>query len=865
MSISAIPNAGENTNHSLQNYITVGDVDAASASLRMTLTVSSGVLMVTTGTGISSISGSGTGSVVLVGTLSGLQTKLAQNGGVTYRGNTSFSGNDTLAVTLNDQGNTGSGGHKTASASRTFTVIAANIAPTVSISTIVAVNEDTNLSLQNYITVNDVDAASGSLMVTMTVSSGVITVTTGTGISSISGSGTDSVVIVGTLSGLQTLFTTANRVTYRGNLNFNGTDTLMVTINDQGNTGSGGHKTASASRSIPFNAVNDAPTVSIGTIAAVDEDTNLSLQNSITVGDVDAASASLRMTLTVSSGVLTVTTGTGISSITGSGTGSVVLVGTLSGLQTKFGQSGGVTYRGNLNASGSYTLTVTANDRGNTGSGGHKTGSANRIITVDAVNDAPTVSTIAISAATEDTPFLLPSGRISIADVDVSASDDIVVTMTVSSGVLTVTTGTDISGISGSGTASVIITGTLGSLQIAFAQSNRITYLGNTNFTGTETLGVTINDLGNTGSGGHKTASANRTFTVNAVNDAPTVSIATIPTAQSSINFTLQNYGTVGDIDAGSGNLVVTMTVSSGVLTVTNVSGGVNPATAGSVRNNGTATVVMTGTLTALQTTFAGTGALTYRSTLNVNGNDTLVITVNDRGNTGSGGHKTATASQSIPVNAVNDAPTVSISGPFTATEDITHSLQNAVSVGDIDASSGSLRITMTVSSGVLTVTNVSGGVNPATAGSVRNNGTATVVMTGTLTALQTTFAGTGASHLSRQSQLQRHGHARGHHQRPRQYGQRRTQDRHRQCNYHRQSSQRYTAIESTGEFTLACDQHTHESGPLGVGDGCGQCNLRHGLVDGDLRCACAARCAGLSLHQRDWRNYAYRRKCILC
>ncbi len=96
---------------------------------------------------------------------------------------------------------------------------------------------------------------------------------------------------------------------------------------------------------------------------------------------------------------------------------------------------------------------------------------------------------------------------------------------------------------------------------------------------------------------------------VAAVNDAPTLSISAIPAVDEDANLSLQNYVTMNDVDAASGNMVVTMTVSSGTINLTNVTGGVNPATAGSVRNNGTATVVMTGTLTALQTTFAGSGA----------------------------------------------------------------------------------------------------------------------------------------------------------------------------------------------------------------------------------------------------------------
>ena len=63
-------------------------------------------------------------------------------------------------------------------------------------------------------------------------------VTATAGINSLVGNGTGTVIVEGTLQSIQDMLGLG--VTYRGSLNYNGTDTLVVTANDLGNTGSGG-------------------------------------------------------------------------------------------------------------------------------------------------------------------------------------------------------------------------------------------------------------------------------------------------------------------------------------------------------------------------------------------------------------------------------------------------------------------------------------------------------------------------------------------------------------------------------------------------------------------------------------------------
>ncbi len=60
------------------------------------------------------------------------------------------------------------------------------------------------------------------------------------------------------------------------------------------------------------------------------------------------------------------------------------------------------------------------------------------------------------------------------------------------------------------------------------------------------------------------------------------------------------------------------------------------------------ASMTFTGTLAAINAALAGTA---YHPTLNFNGSDTLTITTNDQGNTGSGGAQSDTDTVDITVN----------------------------------------------------------------------------------------------------------------------------------------------------------------------------------------------------------------------
>ncbi len=128
--------------------------------------------------------------------------------------------------------------------------------------------EDTSLAITG-ISVSDVDAASGDVTVTLSVTNGYLSVSTsiisGLSLGDISGNGTNTVTLTGTLSAINTTLAATDGLYYRGDAGFTGIDSLSILIDDGGNTGSGGNLTAMETLQIRVAAVNDAPSVTMDT------------------------------------------------------------------------------------------------------------------------------------------------------------------------------------------------------------------------------------------------------------------------------------------------------------------------------------------------------------------------------------------------------------------------------------------------------------------------------------------------------------------------------------------------------------------------------------------------------------------------
>ena len=127
------------------------------------------------------------------------------------------------------------------------------------------------------------------------------------------------------------------------------------------------------------------------------------------------------------------------------------------------------------------------------------------------------------------------------------------------------------------------------------------------------------------------------------VNDAPVATITPVSySATEQVALTLKNNGlSISDADAGSGSVTVTLSVGEGTLTVT--AGGSGAV----VSNSGTSLVTINGTvaqINALLNTDAGSTVSYFDSSDAPASSTTLSLSVNDNGNTGSGGALPATS-----------------------------------------------------------------------------------------------------------------------------------------------------------------------------------------------------------------------------
>src|SRR3569832_231707 len=152
------------------------------------------------------------------------------------------------------------------------------------------------------------------------------------------------------------------------------TSTLSLTVHDNGNPGTGGDLASSATSTYNITAVNDAPVATITPASYSNtEQVSLNLKNNgLSIADVDAGSSSMTVTLSVTEGTLTVTAGTSGATVTNSGTSSVTITGTVAqgNALLNTNATSTVSYVDNTDTpSATSTLTLSVNDKGNTGTG----------------------------------------------------------------------------------------------------------------------------------------------------------------------------------------------------------------------------------------------------------------------------------------------------------------------------------------------------------------------------------------------------------------------------------------------------------------------------------------------------------------
>ncbi|WFU38082.1 VCBS domain-containing protein [Bradyrhizobium sp. CB82] len=693
----------------------VSDVDGGSGSETLTLSVGEGTLTATAGNSGATVLGSGSSSLTISGTLAQINSFLgsgtASTSTLSYTDNTDTpSGSTTLSLSINDNGNTGTGGAKTGSASSTINITAVNDAPTAAAPASYSATEQVAVSLKSAsLLVSDVDGGSGSETLTLSVGEGTLTATAGNSGATVLGSGSSSLTISGTLAQINSFLgsgtASTSTLSYTDNTDTpSGSTTLSLSINDNGNTGTGGAKTGSASSTINITAVNDAPTAAAPASYSATEQVAVSLKSaSLLVSDVDGGSGSETLTLSVGEGTLTATAGNSGATVLGSGSSSLTISGTLAQINSFLGSGTASTstlsYTDNTDTpSGSTTLSLSINDNGNTGTGGAKTGSASSTINITAVNDAPTAAAPASYSATEQVAVSLKSASLLVSDVDGGSGSE-TLTLSVGEGTLTATAGNSGATVLGSGSSSLTISGTLAQINSFLgsgtASTSTLSYTDNTDTpSASTTLSLSINDNGNTGTGGAKTGSASSTINITAVNDAPTAAAPASYSATEQVAVSLKSASLlVSDVDGGSGSETLTLSVGEGTLTATAGNSGAT------VLGSGSSSLTISGTLAQINSFLgsgtASTSTLSYTDNTDTpSGSTTLSLTINDNGNTGTGGSLTGSASSTINITAVNDAPVNTVPGLQSIGKNnssvvFSTANGNAISISDADVNGG--------------------------------------------------------------------------------------------------------------------------------------------------------------------------------
>ena len=200
---------------------------------------------------------------------------LGKDGSFTYTPNANFSGVDSFTYRASD------GTASSNLATVTINITAVNDAPVATITPATyAATEQVALTLKNTgLSISDVDAGSGSMTVTLSVTEGTLTVTAGGSGAVVSNSGTSSVTITGTVTQINNLLSTdaTSTVSYIDNTDTpSASATLTLQVNDNGNTG-GGSLTNSDTATINITAVNDAPVATPVALAAIAEDSGVSV------------------------------------------------------------------------------------------------------------------------------------------------------------------------------------------------------------------------------------------------------------------------------------------------------------------------------------------------------------------------------------------------------------------------------------------------------------------------------------------------------------------------------------------------------------------------------------------------------------
>jgi hypothetical protein len=575
------------------NAISILDVDAGAADVGVRLMAAHGTLSLGPTSGLTSVDGNGTESILVVGSQQIINIAL---NGLTFTPTEGYSGWADVMIATTDNGHAGIGGALVDIDKVDIMVgspgdVPWNAAPSITAPSFATTHDGQALVFNNgaisisdslfYLNATlspDPDTGSTNLAVKLVAHNGTLTLNGNEGLTLINGDGADdsSVSFRGTAAAINAAL---NGLTFQPDPNYSGGARIDIMVNDMGNTGIGGPYMPTRSIPLWVYADNDAPSLTVPGSHVVNEDMNLSISG-ISVSDVDAGTSDVQVNLSVGHGLLSVPT-TGLTFLPGDGDGtqdpSMTFTGNLTNVNNALGH---LVYRSSQDYNGNDHITIAVDDLAHSGVPyTHLTDTKIINVTVSAVNDNPT--------AANDTATVLEDSVSNVVNVltNDTFAPDTGETLTV----------TDANAVYGT---------------VSINPDDTLSYTPFANYNGTDTITYTISD-GNEG-----TATSQVNVTVTSVNDLPTANTDSATVDEDSVS----NLINVLANDTFAPDTGETLTVNSAEAL------------------NGTVLINPDGTLN-------------YTPSGNYNGPDTITYTISD-GNEGA-----ATSQVNVTVTSVNDAP----------------------------------------------------------------------------------------------------------------------------------------------------------------------------------------------------------------
>ncbi|WP_026026407.1 type I secretion C-terminal target domain-containing protein, partial [Vibrio breoganii] len=459
-------------------------------------------------------------------------------------------------------------------------------------------------------------------------------------------------------------------VTFTPAADYNGTATVTVDVDDNGNFGIVGEpNTNQATFDIVVTPANDTPELSGIVNRDVDEDSTLSITE-LQISDVDELNdPAAEYIVTISadgngdfdfaqsakdafSGVITVADG------------QIELSGSISDINTLLAT--GLLFAPDENYQGDVVVSVTVDDQGNFGATDEpETAMEEFTITVNPVNDEPEISDISTQAGLEDTDTLITDIQISDVDEADDPSASYNVTITVDSGVLSFLTdietdfGVTIETIV-LPAASVELSGTITNINAALA--NGVNFTPDADFYGTVSTTVLVEDNGNFATPSDpKSAQTTFDIEVAADNDAPVNTLPTDVTVDEGAEVKVTGIQ-VSDVDYSgmfsSSAIEVTLSVDVGSINIVTSNGSVT------ITDNNSSSVLISGPIDDVNAVLAESAATDGVFYANPQGSDSaqLTVTTSDAGVFGDDSSiESDSDSFTITINPVANAPTLTL------------------------------------------------------------------------------------------------------------------------------------------------------------------------------------------------------------